>query len=293
MVFSMDLLWMLFIGVSILISIIPILIAYSFFKGDKLPPSNPSAFLQSSDVDENDNPVILFAGDSLTHGNIGIGYLNLLCEEQQLSGYRYINAGINGDFCWNLLQRMDAIIACQPDVIFVLIGTNDAMADIPIANIRIAQKRKSLPRKPSVDWFKENLNKVLDRLASETSARVILLSIPPIGEDVGSEANEVAKTYSRIIHDLAIERGLECLPIYERMIEYLQEHPSSPTYPVRSAMNQMILAMVRHFAFGRDWDAIANAAGQALHIDHIHLNSAGAQIIARIVSLYLSEHPLG
>ena len=42
---------------------------------------------------------------------------------------------VNGDFAHNLSRRLDAVVADPPDVITVLIGTNDArasLADYPV-----------------------------------------------------------------------------------------------------------------------------------------------------------------
>ncbi len=95
-----------------------------------------------------------------------------------------------------------------------------------------------------------------------------------------------------MIPDVASDRGSDYIPINERMNEYLKEYSSNPTYPIRSAVNQMILSMVRHFVFGKDWKSISRDSGQVLHVDHIHLSEDGAQIIAESISSYLSKHPI-
>jgi len=284
------LMWLIFLLVTLIGSIPLLLILYTFSRADKLPCSSPASYLKDLKAGKTRYPVILFAGDSLTHGNIGIGYVNLLNNIHQESQSDIVNAGINGDLCWNLAQRLDAIIACKPSVIFILIGTNDAMSHLPIKILGIAQKRKSLPQNPDDDWFKENMKILLDRLAAETEARIVLMSIPPIGENVESTANSVVNRFNQYIQEFATQRGLTYLPVNEKMNEYLLEHPSTPKYPIRDSLIQMILAMIRHFVFGKEWDAIAEGAGHTLHIDHIHLNSMGAQIIAELVSSYLTDH---
>ena len=43
----------------------------------------------------------------------------------------YARFGVNRDFAYNLLQRLDEVVAAPADVITVLIGTNDARASLP------------------------------------------------------------------------------------------------------------------------------------------------------------------
>ncbi len=86
------------ICISLLALSVALPIVWALSKGDKLPASNPSAFVKRIMGSERPDSVILFAGDSLTHGNIGIGYLNILREEQHIIAHELINAGINGDF---------------------------------------------------------------------------------------------------------------------------------------------------------------------------------------------------
>ena len=37
---------------------------------------------------------------------------------------------MNGDLAWNVNQRIDEIIKCDPDLVFLLIGSNDAMGSL-------------------------------------------------------------------------------------------------------------------------------------------------------------------
>lgn len=284
----MFIMWVIILIVALIASSPLLLLLYSFSRADKLPPSNPSSYLKRKKSGLPTKPIALFAGDSLTHGHIGVGYVDLLREMVKDVEYDFVNAGINGDLSWNLLQRLDMIISCEPSVLFLLIGSNDAMSNLPIRNVRFAQKRKRLPQTPTDDWFRGNMTELLDRLTRETDARIVLLSIPPLGEDVESESNSVARQYAQCIKELATQRGLDYLPVNERMNDYLMEHPSHPTYPIEISLNQMMLAMVKHFVFRKDWDAISRDAGQVLHVDHIHLNTTGAKIIADIIFNFLS-----
>ena len=88
----------------------------------ELPEMSADSFVR----DSNDNrPIVLCCGDSITHGHIGYNWVGALREQD--SSKIYVNAGINGDLAWNLNQRLKNALKCNPDYITILIGTNDAM----------------------------------------------------------------------------------------------------------------------------------------------------------------------
>ncbi|MGY4857374.1 SGNH/GDSL hydrolase family protein [Cryobacterium sp. AP23] len=89
----------------------------------------PDAFLAWGRHRQTDT-VVVCAGDSITHGFMSASCLSLLQDRLGADGYEFVNAGINSDLAWNLLQRLDAIIACQLEVVTILIGTNDVAAHI-------------------------------------------------------------------------------------------------------------------------------------------------------------------
>ena len=82
----------------------------------------------------NDKPVVVCCGDSITHGHIGYDWVSSL---RRRDGSKiYINAGINADLTWNLNQRINDIIKHNPDYITILIGTNDAIGSQPVKLIQ-------------------------------------------------------------------------------------------------------------------------------------------------------------
>jgi lysophospholipase L1-like esterase len=274
--------------VTIIVSIATLMIAYSFVMGDRLPKMRPSTYLKTAQGKRKKGPVILFAGDSHIQGNIGVGFYHLLKMKYQDSNLELINAGVNGDFAWNLLQRADEIILCKPDVVFILIGTNDALVNLSISHVGIAQRRKHLPQRSTLDWFQVIYRQLVHRLRDETSARIVLLTLPTIGENVGSKELQASAEYSSTIEDISTELEVSLLHIHNSMMRYLEKHPSRPTSEPKDAIRAMAVSMVRHFVFRKSWDSIADDTGQALHVDHIHLNSRGAQIVSDAIDSYLS-----
>lgn len=84
------------------------------------------------------------AGDSLTKADVSTDYLAILRRRFAEPHYVFTNHGVNADHAYNLRMRLDPIIAEQPDVVTVLIGTNDARVTLSDKDLRAAVKTKRL-----------------------------------------------------------------------------------------------------------------------------------------------------
>jgi lysophospholipase L1-like esterase len=116
----------------------------------------PDMDASSVQLKDNNKPVVVCCGDSITHGHIGYNWVDSLRKDD--TSKVYINAGINADLTWNLNQRVDDIIKHNPDYITILIGTNDAIGSQPVKLIQdYYMETKGLPQKPSIEWYKEQL----------------------------------------------------------------------------------------------------------------------------------------
>jgi lysophospholipase L1-like esterase len=85
---------------------------------------------------------IALLGDSITH----MGKWDVLLPNLPIR-----NLGISGERSSHLVERLDAVIALQPDKLFLLIGTNDLGAGLPpdeiVRNVEtlLARMRRDLP----------------------------------------------------------------------------------------------------------------------------------------------------
>jgi lysophospholipase L1-like esterase len=115
----MDLLAILILAPGLL-GVLPL---YCYWQMTRLPRNRPGR------VERQDGKnVIVFAGDSITHGQVGENYVDLVAEKLDPNRFEIVNAGINSHLAWNLLQRLDKIIELEPSYVMLLIGTNDANA---------------------------------------------------------------------------------------------------------------------------------------------------------------------
>jgi lysophospholipase L1-like esterase len=227
-------------------------------------------------------PVVVCAGDSITHGNTGANYVDLLAGQRP--DLQFFNAGRNADLTYTLLSRLDDVIGMNPDVVTLLIGTNDVQATMGIDKLREYRRigRIGPGVTPTFETFQTNYRTLIGRLRAETKARIAIASLPVIGEDLTHEANRRAGQYSLFIKALAEAEGLTYLPVREAMTTYLCEHPLAgpPKYHYNQARWLLTLSVARHYLFGHSWDTICRSHGNQLTQDMLHFNSTGAELIA-------------
>lgn len=245
----------------------------------KTAPNNPQNFLQKKEFTEKKR--ILFAGDSLTCGNMSANYTEMVAK-QLGEHYEYINAGVNADLAYNLLQRLDEIIACKPQFVSILIGTNDANATLFKENQTVYQKLKKLPQPATIFWYEENLCKIVERLQNETSAQIALISMPVLGENLHHKAHTHIREYVEVVKKVAQKYQVGYLPFYEKHVAFLEQKPATRKqyHPNHKLIE---LAMFQRYILGRTWDEIAQTHGFHTVTDFIHLNSVGAKILAELV----------
>ena len=92
-------------------------------------------------------------------------YLFLLMLTACSASYQVQNKGIAGNNSIDLLRRVDtAVVKQQPDLVLLLVGTNDMM-----------NSKKLIP----IDSFIQNYRVLVQRIQA-TGAVLVLLSIPPV-----------------------------------------------------------------------------------------------------------------
>ncbi len=278
------------VGLTILITsvIVVLILWYGSHKAEKLPDNCPAGFLTVAPPSANQK-VVICIGNSITHGRVSANYMDMLasCSGE---GYQFVNAGINGDLAWNVLQRLDEIVACKPDYITLLIGTNDAKATVVEKDARISMKKKDLPQLPDTDWYRENLLEICRQLQERTSARIALLSLPPVGEDRDHLVYRRIEEYSAFIKQTAEEFGFDYLPLHEAMNDYLIKNDHSPKLSYDMGFRPvMYKAIFRHFIFGQSFNTIAEANGFLLLTDFLHLNETGAEMVADIIEDFIEK----
>lgn len=258
-------------------------ILYCYWQMMKLPRNRPEKYHKTTKT------VVVLAGDSITHGQIGENYVTMLSHRLNKEQFEQVNAGVNAHLAWNLLQRVDEIINCEPDYVTIMIGTNDANAATSKAEAESYVKRMDLPQMPDQTWYRNVLQEIVTRLQEGTTAKIALISIPPIGEDPDHFAFQLSSEYSKSIEEVASLTGVTYLPFHEKIIEILKDKPGNPTYPLEKANIGMIIAVLKRYILRKDWDSIGEASGFRLHIDYLHLNTKAASMLTDLVEEFIKS----
>lgn len=257
------------------------------------PRNNPSAFLKKLRNGRINAKKERFAciGDSITHGHVSEDYTKLLRKRFESKGksIEIINAGINSEHAYNVLQRIDEIISCKPDFVSILIGTNDSNNSINAKRWNRAIKLYDLPEKPSIAFYKDNLEKIMRRLKKETKARICILSLPTNGEKPDDISFQRGIEFNKVIKDMAARMDIEYLPLYKRMASFLKEHPANTKCNSDNQDEYMIKGILKH-RFGRNYEKISKDIGCQFHVDFLHLNKKGATLIVDLLeAFYFNE----
>lgn len=223
---------------------------------------------------------IAFIGDSLTKGIPGSSYFAILWKK--LPQHRLINLGRGNDSVISLYRRLAATrFDNEPfDLAFLWVGVNDVgKNDSWIFRAGNALRRQ--PRSQSLDEFQIYYQKTLALLCRH-ARRVIAVAPLMKGEAIDSQWNRQIGVLANIIKRLTARYAtIEYLDLrpafYAKLVDrpisdYLQENP------LRIALDILTL--------WSDAQVDKKAAERGLHftLDGVHLNSAGAEIVADMFS---------
>ena len=276
----------------ILVLIIAAALAAAFFYVSKiistLPIGRAEDYLNSND--QQDKKIIACIGDSLTHGNIGQSWVDYLREE--FPNDIFLNEGINANTTWQVLQRLEPIFICKPDLVILMIGTNDALGSFDIDSGLRYKKNNNLPEVPSFKKYKEQLLELIEKIGIQS--KIAICTLPPIGENVNSEVNKHVNLFNDYIKLIANQKKLSLLPVSDALWSDI----NSRTYPIKLEYNSkaMPLLMKRilggifhYYLFKKSWNDISRAKGQWILFDQIHLNERGAEIVYKLAKDFISK----
>lgn len=233
------------------------------------PPASTPAEACGDRAASRTRPVVVSAGASMTQGTLGGDWVGALRGRPELASYEFVNAGINGNTSADLRARVDTdIVACRPTAVTILVGANDVRDGTPL------------------DQYRDDLTAIVHRLQAQTIARIALMSLPPLGEDLTTEINHTLSRYNAAIKQTAIQTGVDYVPLHEHMADLLARHDDRQPYDFTFPL--ALSAATRHYVLGQSWDDIANGGGRELLIDHIHLSDRGAAHIAELAANWLT-----
>jgi len=230
--------------------------------------------------------LVVCAGDSITSGQNSANWVDLLQRRFAADGYQFVNAGVDGDPAWNVLQRIDDVVRCQPDAVTLQVGGNDVAAASGTWQEKMYWRQQHAPHAPTLGWYTECVDEILTRLQSQTSARIAVLEIPMIGEDLTSDTNRRVNSYNQALRRMAAAHAADYLPLHDRLASVLPASHNPPPY--RGRFGPMTRASLSRSILHRSWDQISASNGLIVLIDHVHLNDRAAMITADLVADFIT-----
>ena len=220
---------------------------------------------------------IAFVGDSLTEGIPGSSFYAIL--RKRLAGHTLVNLGEGNDTVVSLYRRLTRLRFGDPfGVAFLWIGVNDIVGGSPWP-FRAVNALWRKPPSKNHEEFRAYYRATLD-LLRRYARRVVAVSMALKGEDVVSPCNRELEALSKVVQELA-SRGerTEYLDVRAVLIEKLAGKRISNYLPgsvMRVALDALTLRS--------DEQVDRKSAERGLHLtlDGIHLNSAGAQLVAEV-----------
>ena len=264
------------------------LFAFVILAKGKPPQGRAIDYLKHREISQ--GRVIACIGDSLTHGNLGVCWVDYLRDEFPQD--KFLNEGINGDVVWQVHERLKPILKCRPDSAILMIGSNDAMGSFDVNSGEKYKKNNKLPEIPTFNTYKKLLPELIDRLSE--IPKIALCTLPPIGEYPDSAINQHIGKFNDFIRRAAGEKNISVLDASGSMWNELSQR----TYPVKRNYNpkntviakDIYGAWIKRYIFNKTWDGVAESRGQWLLFDQMHLGERGARVMSSLAKGYISTN---
>lgn len=234
-------------------------------------------------------------GDSNTHARLAGNFVSQL-ETSLGKNWVCVNAGLCGDTVEAIERRMDEIIDCEPDLVTLMAGTNNFRVMYREDWGRKAYSKGLIPAFPhTFEHFRAAYCRILQRLLNQTSAQMLCLSVPMMGEDLEARSNvEFVTPGNAIIAEIVaqcanprvkfvdVHSVLKAeLSLSESSDESAESQLTPPTLDESLIYERW--SAVWHVLFGRSLDEIGSWRGMWFMHDGLHTNERGARLIAQTI----------
>lgn len=221
-------------------------------------------------------------GDSLTEGTPGVSYVEML--KQRRPEIEWVNYGRGGDTLYSLLIRLRGTrLERKANAAFVWIGINEIFQQLHwhyplLAFVRGQRASKDLLRQGAI------FESILDMLSAR--AGLVTVGLPHLfGEQIDSEWNCSVRRLGKQLRKVASDhQDIPVIDLHARFAAALENQAVSDYLP--RSLGQVGMDVLQ---LNSDNAADKVAANRGLHLtlDGVHLNSAGARIVADAVEAAL------
>ncbi|NRF40240.1 GDSL-type esterase/lipase family protein [Pedobacter foliorum] len=235
---------------------------------------------------------ILFIGNSIIQGVLGESFVKLFARENP--NWIIKNSGIGGDTLTNVSERVITELSHDAGIDFIVFesGYNDII--LPYFNKRGFLFRLALKfllfrgRNPLSDpiAFKAEYKKIVGKMKEITSAKIVLMTLGCINENLQFELNIKRLEFNQIIREIAEEKGCLLADVGQQF-EFVLSQRNQTNYILKSFWNSVY--------FDRKACNTTNGAKKLsskrslqLTIDGVHLNSDGAEIFKSVIQTQIN-----
>lgn len=289
---------------ALILMIAAVLTALTWELITRPPINNPAHFLKRFRELSPPRPVLVCLGDSLTHGRVSDDWTvkvpariaaKMKFDPPEKADFMdplwVVNAGQNSITSWVVLnERLQSALACYPDYVMVMIGTNDVLAMYSPMASRDKVKAFKLPEAPSMTVLQQNIKGILEFISKASPKTEIgLCTLPPLGENLGSPGNKLVKQVNEMIHSFQDFGNCTVLEVGER----LQSEIVTKNNGGKKAADPMMMMVYSaiscplHYFLGVPWKAFSFLSGGSIMHDAIHLTEDGGDVVADVVVEWL------
>jgi lysophospholipase L1-like esterase len=190
---------------------------------------------------------VIFFGDSITQAAVQPhGYITVMQEmlqQQNISNYELVGAGIGGNKVYDLYLRMDSdVLNKSPNIVVIYVGVNDVW------------HKKTFGTGTDADKFEKFYRAIIEKLDA-AGAKVVVCTPAVIGEknDFTNELDGDLNKYCSIIRNMTTELHIPLVDLRKAFLDYEVKNNT------------------------------ANADKGILTTDGVHLNDKGNQLVAELM----------
>ena len=243
---------------------------------------------------------ILFIGDSLVKGAVGVNWVKWLASKNP--AWEVENAGKNGETLKQITIRLQQKLAQgKYDMVFFEAGINDLLLPtLKAKNYLFRQSEKYTSKDAQLcdnaETFELTYREAVQTIKNTTNATIILSTLGCLNENLEHSLNKKRCAYNDVIRDVAIETGCGLVDAGALFDGYLRRCRTRD-YLLEGFWNTWCLDKFQCSVLGCP-DYLSKRRGLHLTIDGVHLNSRGANIfrdeterqIKSVMSGFTSEH---
>ncbi|MBL7709535.1 MAG: hypothetical protein JNJ86_10710 [Chitinophagaceae bacterium] len=236
---------------------------------------------------------ILFVGDSIIKGSLGVNWVKQLAEDHP--EWTIINSGKNGDTLVKVAERLEQILIedADYDVIVLLSGYNDIL--LPSLHergffFRLAGEhlaKKGYAPLPDPGSFEKKLLETIDKTRAKSKAALILMTLGCMNETNIFALNHKRKKINDVIRDIAGRKNCLLADTGALIDGCLQQFRTSNYFLegfFRVNLFDKILCLLGNP------DRLSEQRKLHLTIDGLHLNNRGAGIFRKEVESVLLNY---